>query len=205
MNTTRIADLPDSTGNNDVLNNTYIPINVHPNPYGNSNTPTLIPPPISNMGSTSNNSFLPQPQPTPQQQQQQQFILPSRDIPTDTTSYTHDEEVQANYIPKHNSNNDYIRDYEKINNDKIEKYEKEKKRKTHWEFIFDEIQTPVLVGILFFFFQIPFVNSFMFRNFSFLPLFNADGNTNTNGFIFKSISFSIVYYIMLATVNYIAE
>jgi len=208
MNTTRIADLPENTINiSEGPNNTYMPMNVHPNPYGNSNTPSILPHPSTTQPPQTVPQMQPQmaPQVPAQIASQPQFKLPTRDIPIDTGSYMQDEEIQANYIPKHNVSSDYVRDYEKINNEKIEKYEKDRRRKSHWEMIFDEIQTPILVAVLFFFFQIPFVNTMIFRNFEFLGLFSADGNMNTNGYIFKSVAFAVSYYIMLATVNYIAE
>lgn len=206
MNTTRIADLPENTINiSEGTNNTYIPINVHPNPYGNSNTPSILPHPSTTQPTQMVPQMSSQMQPQMVATQQPQYKLPTRDIPIDTGSYMQDEEIQANYIPKNNTHSDYVRDYEKINNEKIGKYEKDQRRKTHWEMIFDEIQTPILVAVLFFFFQIPFVNTMIFRNFAFLGLFSADGNMNTNGYIFKSLAFAVSYYFMLATVNYIAE
>ena len=61
--------------------------------------------------------------------------------------------------------------------------------------IYYEYQTPILLIILYFLFQLPFIRKFLF---AYLPfLFNMDGNLNLNGNIFKSVLFGIIYYILL--------
>ena len=96
--TTRISDLPSNIkfelNDESQGNQAYKPMNVHPNPYGNSNNPDVMPHPESVQ--------VPQPQQT----------IPSRDIPIDTTSYQQDETIKPNYIPPSNVQDDYIREYE---------------------------------------------------------------------------------------------
>ena len=76
------------------LANNYIPLNIHPNPYGNPpQGPDQIPFPEA---SAQRNS-----QENPNNQQQQQYTanipqqeLPSRDIPMNTQDYMQDEQIQ---------------------------------------------------------------------------------------------------------------
>jgi hypothetical protein len=105
----------------------YMPMNIHPNPYGNSNDGGGIGnelPSWSEGRRSSTTNFegdrfgtdtqmqreqgnrapLPQDQMTsmdslPDFVPQQQQKLPSRDIPMSTTNYSQDEEIHANYIP----------------------------------------------------------------------------------------------------------
>ena len=87
-NTTRIDDLPENITMrmpNDEAQ-TYSPMNIHPNPYGNSLQPNVMP--------------LPQSKPDPKvrfQEDNSHVRLPSRDIPMDQSMYQQDEEIQPNY------------------------------------------------------------------------------------------------------------
>ena len=127
---TRISDLPDlgqqGQGQGQVpgSSNNYQPmLNVHPNPYGISDKnpiidlpqdtnmqqlhqspPQQLSPPISNQLSDADIAKL---------NAMQQQRLPSRDIPHDTTTYSQDEAVQPNYIPKPKDLDDYVREHEK--------------------------------------------------------------------------------------------
>jgi hypothetical protein len=215
-NITRISDLPEnitmqlppygvstapiSTGNNHGMEpggqNTYIPMNVHPNPYGNGQ-PSVMPPPITQpprnemyMGGGSPPHMDSQAmfQNIPQQR------LPSRDIPIDTTDYLQDEQVQANYISKAKLSSDFVREYEDLTDKKLEKHEQKKYREKMIDKIIVEIQTPVIIALLFFVFQSPFVNSFLFKRFSVFSLYNSDGNINFYGLILKSILFGMLFY-----------
>jgi hypothetical protein len=60
--------------------------------------------------------------------------------------------------------------------------------------VYDEIQTPILIGVLFFLFQVPFLNALMFKYLGFLKIYSDDGNLNLYGLLFKSILFGVVYF-----------
>lgn len=190
----------------------YIPINVHPNPYGISNQNPIMPNPQQTSA----------PQPGLQTQQglqshyapeeQQQMLaqmptqrLPSRDIPRDATGYLHDEQVQANYIPQKNVSSDYVRDYEDMTEKNRIEYERKKKQENRFDMILTELQTPIFIAVLFFFFQLPSVNSYIFKNLAFLAIYDIDGNFNFNGLLLKSLVFGSLYYIVTKTTTYLSE
>jgi len=213
-NITRIADLPDnvSGGMQNTFNpnmqqppvtNGYVPINLHPNPYGISAQNPIMPPPIQQ-----------------QQPQQQQYIseeqlaqlqsmkqqrLPSRDIPNDQSEYNHDEEITPNYIPKAKNTKDYVREHEDMTEKNLKEYEEKNRKEKKLDILLTEFQTPIFIMLLFFFFQLPMINTLVFKRFSFLSIYNNDGNFNFNGLLFKSILFGLFYYSTLKFTTFLSE
>ena len=119
--------------------------------------------------------------------------LPSRDIPMTTSNLTHDVNIQPNYIPPPQSNNDYVKNYEQAG-DIINEYNDNIERNDTLDEMYNEIQVPLLLAVLYFLFQLPFFRKFLF---SYLPvLFSNDGNLNLNGYIFMSSLFGIFYYLI---------
>lgn len=105
-------------------------------------------------------------------------LLPPRDIPSQNINI--DEEAMPNYVPEGSK---YIQPEpirHRVSNG--EKFDK----------IYDEIQTPILLSILFFLFQLPIFRNTMFRLFPFM--FSKDGNANVQGYFGFSIFFGIFYY-----------
>ena len=114
--------------------------------------------------------------------------LPSRDIPMTTTSHSNDPQIQPNYVPPPpQQHNDYITDYEQTN-DMVNSYNSNLKRQNNLDDAYNEIQTPLLLAVLYFLFQLPFFRKFLFTYFP--VLFSNDGNLNINGFLFTSILFT---------------
>jgi len=147
-NITRISDLPDQnnmipnqlpqipmTNNNstrgtgDSMN--YVPINLHPNPYGISAQNPIMPPPQqpSTHGHSSNSMIAP-PQYIPEADiaQMQRQRLPSRDIPHDISDHIQDEQVQPNYIPKVRFEDDYVSRQEEMTEKNLRDYENKTRR-----------------------------------------------------------------------------
>ena len=122
-------------------------------------------------------------------------LLKSRDIPMTTTNIINDEQIQPNYIPTpmQNQNVDYINTYEETS-DMIENYNRGVQQNNSMEDIYNEIQTPLLLALLYFLFQLPFFKKFLYTYMSFL--FSQDGNLNINGLIFKSVLFGFLFYII---------
>jgi hypothetical protein len=118
--------------------------------------------------------------------------LPSRDIPMTTSSHSTDPQIQPNYVPPPPQNSvDYIKSYEQTS-DMINDYNKNQNRQNSLDEMYNEIQTPLLLAVLYFLFQLPFFRKFLFR---YLPmLFSNDGNLNINGFLFTSALFGLVFY-----------
>jgi hypothetical protein len=127
--------------------------------------------------------------------------LPSRDIPITTQGYTQDPQIQPNYIPPA-SNADYIRDYED-NNDIINSYNRSVDTSNSLDRLYDELQIPLLIAVLFFLFQLPAFKKLLFR---YLPvLFFKDGNINIYGYVFTSILFGLIYYITFKVTSHFSK
>jgi len=119
--------------------------------------------------------------------------LPSRDIPMNTSGHSNDAQIQPNYVPMHERQTDYIKDYEQTS-DMIDSYNRNVNRSNSLDDMYNEIQTPVLLAVLYFLFQLPFFRRFLF---SYFPvLFSNDGNFNINGFLFSSALFGMLFYFL---------
>jgi hypothetical protein len=120
--------------------------------------------------------------------------LPSRDIPRSTEAITHDEQIQPNYIqaPK---KVDYIKNEKKDETSSIvNKYIKTEHIENSLDSVYNEIQTPLLLTVLYFVFQLPIFKKNLFYYIPFL--FNKDGNINLNGLAFMSIMYGSSFYFM---------
>lgn len=224
-NTTRIADLPDSAPqnyippaietrqqNNANVPTNYVPINVHANPYGISAQNPI--PPIPQP------THAPQPMQQPQQHQQPQYIseeqhrqlqnmqhqrIPSRDIPMDTTDYTHDDAIQANYIPKNRYEKDYVREYEDMTERNLREYEDKKRKEKSMDNLINQLQIPIMIALMYLVFQLPIINTIIFKRFSMFAIYDNDGNFNFYGLLFKSALFGWVYYMIQYMTNFLSE
>jgi hypothetical protein len=198
--------------------NAYIPMNIHPNPYGQgSGGPNNVMPPPLQTSSPPMQQMAPMYMPannvpstlTPEQQMMLQNMkqnpLPSRDIHIETSSFAQDEEIQANYIPKSKKQEDFVRDYENLTETKLEKHEQGKHRERLVDRIFTEIQLPLLISILYFVFQMPIVNKLFFKPLSFLTIYGADGNFNFQGLILRSLLFGLCFHTMVKLALFLSE
>jgi hypothetical protein len=115
--------------------------------------------------------------------------LPSRDIPLTTERLASDAYVQPNYVPPP-TNRDYI-----VENDRdIESYYRQEKTSQSLDSMYDELQGPLLLAVLYFLFQLPFFKKLLFKYLPFLC--NTDGNYNVNGLVFTSALFGFIYYLL---------
>jgi len=125
--------------------------------------------------------------------------LASRDIPMTTSNIMQDQEVRPNYIPPIPlvQTNNYIGEHENKNQspyDIMNDYNKNIERNGQLDDIYKEIQVPLLLAVLYFLFQLPIFKKCLF---SYFPiLFSNDGNYNINGYLFTSVLFSILYYLL---------
>jgi hypothetical protein len=126
--------------------------------------------------------------------------LQSRDIPMTTNGHSTDPQIQPNYVPLPPQNSvDYIKNYEQTS-DMINDYNRNQNRRNSLDEMYNEIQTPLLLAVLYFLFQLPFFRKFLFR---YLPvLFSNDGNFNINGFLFTSVLFGLVFYSLNKITNH---
>ena len=126
-------------------------------------------------------------------------VLPSRDIPQQTLQMQQDFQIKPDYIPD-SKNNDYIGNI--LNKEKIILEQKQEQNKSdNFDYIYQNIQLPVLVGIIYFLFQLPFIRKNML---TFLPnLFNKDGMPKLSGYIFNSVMFALFYALLVKGLNYL--
>ena len=162
--------------------NTYVPMNIHTNPYGFKNDIDV-------------QQFSQEPT------QERMHRLPSRDIPIDQISYVQDEGIKANYIHEPKNIKDYIQDYKEEESERIRKHNLEKNKISRFDRTVSELQEFILISILYFISQMPIISIIMKKYFSVLGIFETDGNLNVYGKIFKSISFAFLYYTSIQAIN----
>ena len=126
-------------------------------------------------------------------------VLPSRDIPQTQSHLTQDQQMQPNYVPQEQYNTDYITEHQ-TNEDIIRKYNNKEQQATNLDDFYSTIQTPVLIAILYFLFQLPVVRKNVFK---FLPsLFSKDGNPNLSGYVVNSAIFAALYFSLTKGIRY---
>lgn len=193
INTTSINDLPtDPSGGGSIGGNINLVINDLNSPNNNSN-----------INSTSNSQL------TLDQNTISQIVnglqqaslagatqLPSRDIPLHTEQLTNDAQVQQDYIPQP-INRDYINDSNQER--EINEYYRAEKNQNSLDSLYDELQAPLLLAVLYFLFQLPFFKKTVFKYMPFLC--HIDGNYNLNGLFFSCALFGFIYYLLSKTVK----
>ena len=123
--------------------------------------------------------------------------LQSRDIPMTTSGLSADPQVMPNYVPQ--PMQDYIRNNEQTS-DMINNYNTSKQTNSSLDDMYNEIQTPLLLAVLYFLFQLPFFKKFLY---SYIPfLFSNDGNLNINGYLFTSVLFGMLFHLLMKTTSY---
>jgi len=127
--------------------------------------------------------------------------LPSRDIPMMTEHIMHDNSARPNFVPSPPAEKaNYIQDEETMEtliNQKKNQY------KDKMDSFYDEIQTPLLIMIMFFIFQLPIFKSSMLKNFPLFFFKNKD--YNLKGSIFNTIVFGGFYYLIMKSIRYLSE
>ena len=118
--------------------------------------------------------------------------LASRDIPRNTENISHDAQIQPNYIPPQ-SNNDYITEEEE-NDEIVQNYNKRSQQGDSLDQLYEELQIPLLISVLYFLFQLPIFKRYLYKFFP--ALFSKDGNINLYGFAFTSSLFGMLYYLL---------
>jgi hypothetical protein len=120
--------------------------------------------------------------------------LPSRDIPMNTTGMMNDAQINPNYVPHNHrkeEDDDYISQHEEEAVNEA-RYSKQSNTTDNMENIYKLIQVPLLVGILYFAFQLPVFRKYMLK---YIPsVFSGDGNYNISGLVFVSSLFGLGYF-----------
>ncbi len=233
-NSTRISDLPNGPTGNGNPNGTnppetisissmktrqmsdeqtnYTPINLHPNPYGISEKNPIPPEPQKpdNISIEQFQNSQAQRGGIPEEYRQQLENLPpqnipSRDIPMNTQNYNIDANVQTNHIPLPKVQNDFVREHHDLTEKNLREYEEKKYRENKLDSILNDIQMPIFIGLLFFLFQTPVVNTLLFKKFSFLTIYNDDGNFNFYGLLLKSMLFGGFYMFFSKSIDFLTS
>ena len=116
--------------------------------------------------------------------------LPNRDIPMNSSHITQDENIKPNFIPKE-TNSNYIEEESSMDS-LIQQNRNKKEEQDRLDILYNELQTPLLVMVLFFFFQLPYFQKVMAK---YAPsLFSRDGLPNFSGYLSKTLIFGISFY-----------
>jgi hypothetical protein len=120
--------------------------------------------------------------------------LPSRDIPIDPVRVANDNQTQPNYIPPPQVEENYIKNNE-TPQQIIEENNKKMIATNLYDTLFNEMKLPTIIALLFFLFQLPAVKKHSKNMFPYL--FKDDGNPNLYGYIFNSVMFASMVYVLL--------
>lgn len=119
--------------------------------------------------------------------------LPSRDIPQSQDHLTQDPQMKPNFIPNNQAMGDYILNHQ-TSEDIIKENARRQTKTDSLDELYNEMQIPILIGVLYFLFQLPVVRKNIFK---YVPsLFHKDGNYNLSGYILNSVMFAGLYFTM---------
>tara|TARA_R110001599_G_scaffold300966_1_gene506351 strand:- start:1459 stop:2055 length:597 start_codon:yes stop_codon:yes gene_type:complete len=123
--------------------------------------------------------------------------LPARDIPQTQTHLTQDVQMQPNFVPEAPS--DYIQEHQ-TSEDIIRANAHRQEKEDSLDLLYAQLQTPILIGVMYFIFQLPVVRKNVFK---FMPaLFGKDGNPNLSGYVVNSVAFASLYFLMVRGIKY---
>jgi hypothetical protein len=120
--------------------------------------------------------------------------LPSRDIPMTTEQLTTDSFIQPNYVPPPS-----VQNYIENEKDDIQRYYMAEKKSNTLDSLYDEIQGPLLIGIMYFLFQLPVFKRSVYQYCPYLCF--VDGSFNFQGLLFVSALFGFLYYVLTKTMK----
>ena len=124
--------------------------------------------------------------------------LPSRDIPQQQVHITQDNSARPNFVPQ-NESTDYIGNGPS-SEDIIKRNAQKQKTASNIDLLYNDLQTPILIAVLYFIFQLPIIRKNILKILP--PLFKKDGNPNLVGYIFNSVTFALLYYITNNGISY---
>jgi hypothetical protein len=137
-------------------------------------------------------------------------MIPTRDIPMNPNSYTHDDQSRPNYVPQPKSvhfaddgnGRDYIKHHESMENI-VRVNARQSNQLDTLEAIYYDLQMPILIGVLYFIFQMPVFRAQLLH---FLPsLFGEDGNFKIIGLTATSGMFAATFFVIMKIFNKLGE
>ncbi len=130
-----------------------------------------------------------------------QTNLPGRDIPTSTSQLTNDPTIQQEHIPKPNVT--FNLDNNVTNEEIISHNNSLNTTQNKIEWAFQEFQQPILIALLYFLFQLPIIQKYLFK---IIPgLYKNDGNPNIIGYIVNSILFGTLFLFLTKSLKYFSQ
>ena len=120
--------------------------------------------------------------------------LQNREIPMNNNHVTQDEQIKPNFVPQpqQGQNAQYIESEQSSIENMLRKSSEKKSQQDRLDMLYSELQMPLLVMILYFFFQLPYFGKLLSR---YLPtLFSRDGNPLFSGYLLKTVIFGLVFY-----------
>jgi len=192
--TYRTRDQPDMR-EADMASASYMQMNMHQNPYGQG-MPGGMPPPAFN--SRPSQPDMPSQTYNPHVMDDAEYLgrpkypLAQRDIHMSMDQFR-DESATPDYIPPPSQRENFVQEQEdRLRAQKIsENTKKTVQDKMDW---MAQMQTPILLAVLFWLFTAEIVNTLMGRYLSAFGLFSETGNLNFRGTLFKSGLFGAFYY-----------
>lgn len=125
--------------------------------------------------------------------------LPTRDRPMQTNQVMMDQNIKPDYVPEQSSV-DYIKNYNSPES-QLQQLQQDTQRTFNFSYIIDELQIPIIVGLLFYIFQMPFTSSLLNKYLTFM--FKNDGHYNQIGYISISALFAAIYYSITIALKHI--
>ena len=127
--------------------------------------------------------------------------LQTRDIPIMMEQITHDSNDRPNFVPSASADKvNYIQDEETM---ETLIRQKKQQMKNKMDNFYDEIQTPLLIMVMFFVFQLPIFKKSMINNFP--AFFKQSGSYNLKGLVFTTMLFGGSYYGIIKSIKYLSE
>ena len=139
-------------------------------------------------------------------------MIPTRDIPMNPNSYTHDDQSRPNYVPQPKSvhfqdggghgDHDYIKEHTSMESI-VRANARQSNQLDTLEAIYYDFQMPILIGVLYFIFQMPVFRAQLLH---FLPsLFAEDGNYKMIGLTATSAMFAGTFFVLMKVFNKLGE
>lgn len=140
-------------------------------------------------------------------------MIPTRDIPMNPNAFTHDEQSRPNYVPQPQQQQphagggsggsiDYIKDHTSMENI-VRANARQSNQIDTIEAIYYDLQMPILIGVLYFIFQMPVFRAQLLH---FLPsLFGEDGNFKIMGLTATSAMFAGTFFVIMKIFNKLGE
>jgi hypothetical protein len=138
-------------------------------------------------------------------------MIPTRDIPMNPNAFTHDDQARPNYVPQPGGGvggggggdpTDYIKDYASMESI-VRANARQSNQIDTIEAIYYDLQMPILIGVLYFIFQMPVFRAQLLH---FLPsLFGEDGNFKIVGLTATSAMFAGTFFVIMKVFNKLGE